>query len=95
MDLGCGQAECGLDALWWWAQKEHGEWVCGLEPEGTGPCSPWERGGGDVGVGACERGCVKCRDFFLVSFFSDFNQEQMCEGADELETSVTTVRAEV
>lgn len=33
--------------------------------------------------------------FFLVSFSSDFNQEQMCEGADELETSVTTVRAEV
>lgn len=48
-----------------------------------------------MGVGTCERGCVKCRDFFLVSFSSDFNQEQMCEGAEELETSVTTVRAEV
>ena len=30
--------------------------------------------------------------FFL---FSDFNQEQMCEQANELEPSETTVRAEV
>lgn len=88
MSLGCGQTDCGLDTLRWWAQQKQERWVCGLEPEGIG-------GGGEVGAGACERGCVKCGDFFLVSFSSDFNQEQMCERADELETSVTTVRAEV
>lgn len=41
-------------------------------------------------------GCVKCAGFFPFFFlFSDFNQEQMSEQADELETSETTVRTEV
>lgn len=81
-------------------------WGGGLSRSRKGGCVDWNLrawasavrgrgGGGEVGASACERGCVKCRDFFLVSFSSDFNQEQMCEGADELETSVTTVRAEV
>lgn len=97
MDFGCGQAEYGLDALGWWARRtaEGGCVDLWTGTLGHRPHSPWERGGGAMGVGTCERGCVKCRDFFLVSFSSDFNQEQMCEGADELETSVTTVRAEV
>lgn len=81
-------------------------WGGGLNRSRKGGCVDWNPrawasavrgrgGGGEVGAGACERGCVKCGDFFLVSFSSDFNQEQMCERADELETSVTTVRAEV
>lgn len=95
MGIGYGQTDCGLDALGWWAQQKQERWVCGMEPEGMASAVRGRGGGGEVGAGASERGCVKCGDFFLVSFSSDFNQEQMCEGADELETSVTTVRAEV
>lgn len=44
---------------------------------------------------AFEQGCAKCISFPFFFLFSGFNQEQMSEQANELETSETTVQAEV